>query len=170
MSNTNVKTSTSDNLATPTDLGNDTRKAISEGLTRLLADVFTLYVKTKNFHWHISGPHFRDYHLLLDDQATFVFDMIDPIAERARKLGGKALRSIGQITALRRLLDNDDDFVKPETMLNELRMDNESLVGYMRHLHDLCDEKFDVATASLLENWIDQTEQRIWFLFESTRN
>ena len=169
MTNTNATSSTPDDLATPTDLGNDTRKAISDGLTRLLSDVFTLYIKTKNFHWHVSGPHFRDYHLLLDDQATFVFEMIDPIAERARKLGGKTLRSITQITALRRLMDNDDDFVKPEIMLNELKTDNESLVGYMRQLHDVCDEKLDVATASLLENWIDQTEQRIWFLFESTR-
>ena len=116
MANTNTRASASDDLATPTDLGNDTRKAISDGLTRLLADVFTLYVKTKNFHWHISGPHFRDYHLLLDDQATFVFEMLDPIAERARKLGGKTLRSVGQVAVLKRLLDNDE-VVKPEMML-----------------------------------------------------
>jgi starvation-inducible DNA-binding protein len=157
-------------LTTPTDLGNDARKQVAEGLTRLLADVFSLFVKTKNFHWHVSGPHFRDYHLLLDDQAQFVYDMIDPIAERARKLGGTTLRSVGQISTLKRLADNDADFVPPIDMLNELRADNESLVKYMRELHELCDDKEDVATASLIENWIDQTEERVWFLFEATRS
>jgi len=156
-------------LNTPTDLGNDARTEISEGLTKLLADVFTLFVKTKNFHWHVSGPHFRDYHLLLDDQAGFVFAMVDPIAERARKLGGVTLRSVGQVCSLQRLQDNDENFVAPEKMLNELREDNEALVKYMRELHDLCDDKEDVATASLIEDWIDQTEERVWFLFESTR-
>jgi starvation-inducible DNA-binding protein len=158
------------NLTTPTDLGDDARNDVSAGLTRLLADVFALYVKTKNFHWHVSGPHFRDYHLLLDDQATLVFAMADPVAERARKLGGTTLRSIGQIGSLKRLSDNDETFVGPEAMLDELRQDNELLVKYMRELHHLCDDKQDVATASLIENWIDQTEERIWFLFETTRH
>lgn len=157
------------NLTTPTDLGDDARKAVSAGLTKLLADVFALFVKTKNFHWHVSGPHFRDYHLLLDDQATLVFAMVDPVAERARKLGGTTLRSIGEIASLKRLSDNDATFVAPEAMLDELRGDNESLVKFMRELHQLCDEKEDVATASLIENWIDQTEERVWFLFETTR-
>ncbi|MGI4985332.1 MAG: Dps family protein [Janthinobacterium lividum] len=156
-------------LTTPTDLGNDARKEVAEGLTQLLADVFALFVKTKNFHWHVSGPHFRDYHLLLDDQAGFVFAMVDPIAERARKLGGTTLRSVGQIASLKRLSDNDAEFVPPEAMLKELREDNEALVKYMRELHDVCDDKEDVATASLIEEWIDQTEERVWFLFEATR-
>ncbi|WP_027820286.1 Dps family protein [Paraburkholderia bannensis] len=156
-------------LATPTDLGEAARKEVSAGLTKLLADVFALYVKTKNFHWHVSGPHFRDYHLLLDDQSALVFAMIDPVAERARKLGGTTLRSVGEIVSLKRLSDNDEVFVPPEAMLSELRTDNESLVRYMRELHELCDDKDDVATASLLENWIDQTEERVWFLFETTR-
>jgi starvation-inducible DNA-binding protein len=158
------------NLTTPTDLGDDARKEVSAGLTKLLADVFALFVKTKNFHWHVSGPHFRDYHLLLDDQASLVFAMIDPVAERARKLGGTTLRSIGEIVALKRLADNDEPFVPPESMLDELRKDNEALVQYMRQLHQLCDDKEDVATASLIENWIDQTEERVWFLFETTRH
>lgn len=158
------------NLTTPTDLGDDARKAVSAGLTTLLADVFALFVKTKNFHWHVSGPHFRDYHLLLDDQAALVFAMIDPVAERVRKLGGTTLRSIGEIASLKRLSDNDAAFVAPEAMLDELRHDNESLVKFMRELHQLCDEKEDVATASLIENWIDQTEERVWFLFETTRH
>lgn len=162
--------STNTNLTTPTDLGNAARSAVSAGLTKLLADVFALFVKTKNFHWHVSGPHFRDYHLLLDDQASLVYAMIDPVAERARKLGGPTLRSIGQIANLKRLADNDEVFVAPEAMLHELRKDNEALVKYMRELHQLCDEKDDVATASLIENWIDQTEERVWFLFETTRH
>jgi starvation-inducible DNA-binding protein len=158
------------NLTTPTDLGDDARNEVSEGLTQLLSDVLTLFVKTKNFHWHVSGPHFRDYHLLLDDQATLVFAMVDPVAERARKLGGPTLRSIGQIASLKRLSDNDQPFVEPEAMLDELRHDNEKLVKYMRELHSVCDDKEDVATASLIENWIDQTEERVWFLFETTRH
>ncbi|MGI4862162.1 MAG: Dps family protein [Janthinobacterium lividum] len=165
----NAKVSSVSKLTTPTDLGNDARKEVAEGLTQLLADVFALFVKTKNFHWHVSGPHFRDYHLLLDDQAGFVFAMVDPIAERARKLGGTTLRSVGQIATLKRLSDNDAEFVAPEAMLKELREDNEALVKYMRELHDLCDDKEDVATASLIEDWIDQTEERVWFLFEATR-
>ncbi|MFP6559345.1 Dps family protein [Paraburkholderia sp. B3] len=158
------------NLTTPTDLGAEARKEVSAGLTRLLADVFALFVKTKNFHWHVSGPHFRDYHLLLDDQAALVFAMVDPVAERARKLGGPTLHSIAEIASLKRLKDNDEAFVEPEAMLEELRRDNESLVKYMRELHQLCDDKEDVATASLIENWIDQTEERVWFLFETTRH
>ncbi len=172
MSNTDTKqkAATNTNLRTPTDLGDEARKEVSAGLTKLLADVFTLYVKTKNFHWHVSGPHFRDYHLLLDAQAELVFAMVDPVAERARKLGGTTLRSVGQIATLKRLADNDAAFVAPEAMLDELRQDNEALVRYMRELHQLCDDKEDVATASLIENWIDQTEERVWFLFETTRH
>jgi len=165
----NVKARQSANLATPTDLGANATKDISGGLNILLADVFALYLKTKNFHWHVSGPHFRDYHLLLDDQATQIYAMSDPIAERARKLGGGTLRSIGQIKKLQRVLDNDADYVTPQDMLAELRDDNKQLTRNMRVLHEVCDEHNDVATASLLENWIDETEQRTWFLFESGR-
>jgi starvation-inducible DNA-binding protein len=156
-------------LTTPTDLGNDARNEIAEALTTLLADVFTLFVKTKNFHWHVSGPHFRDYHLLLDDQATAVFAMVDPVAERVRKLGGTTLRSVAQISSLQRIKENESAFVDPHSMLTELREDNEALVKYMRELHETCDDKGDVATASLIENWTDQTEERVWFLFEATR-
>jgi len=165
----NVKARQSANLATPTDLGANATKDISGGLNILLADVFALYLKTKNFHWHVSGPHFRDYHLLLDDQATQIYAMSDPIAERARKLGGGTLRSIGQIKKLQRVLDNDADYVTPQDMLAELRDDNKQLTRNMRVLHEVCDEHNDVATASLLENWIDETEQRTWFLFEASR-
>ena len=165
----NVKARQSANLATPTDLGANATKDISGGLNILLADVFALYLKTKNFHWHVSGPHFRDYHLLLDDQATQIYAMSDPIAERARKLGGGTLRSIGQIKKLQRVLDNDADYVTPQDMLAELRDDNKQLTRNMRVLHEVCDEHNDVATASLLENWIDETEQRTWFLFEAGR-
>jgi starvation-inducible DNA-binding protein len=166
---TQTKTATIASLTTQTDLGKDAYQEIAEELTTLLADVFTLFVKTKNFHWHVSGPHFRDYHLLLDDQAAQIFTMIDAVAERARKIGGTTLRSIGHIGKLQRLKDNDEGFVAPVAMLNELRTDNQQLVRVMRQLHDLCDDGKDVATASLLENWIDDTEQRIWFLFEATR-
>lgn len=138
-------------------------------MTILLADVFAIYVKTKNFHWHMSGPHFRDYHLMLDEQGTQIFNMTDDIAERARKIGGTTLRSTGQIAKLQRVLDNDADYVTPEDMLSELRDDNLQLVRSMQEVHDLCDEHNDVATASLLENWIDETERRVWFLFEATR-
>ena len=165
----NVKARQSANLATPTDLGANATKDISGGLNILAADVLALWMKTKNFHWHVSGPHFRDYHLLLDDQSDQIYAMVDPIAERARKLGGNALRSIGQIKKLQRVLDNDADYVTPQDMLAELRDDNKQLARNMRNLHELCDEHNDVATASLLENWIDETEQRAWFLFESAR-
>jgi starvation-inducible DNA-binding protein len=156
-------------LATPTDLGADATRDITGGLNALLADVFALYVKTKNFHWHVSGPHFRDYHLLLDEQAEQVYDIADEIAERVRKLGGTTIRSIGHIARLKRIADNDADYVDPGDMLSELREDNRALLASMRQAHDLCDEHHDVATASLLENWIDQAERRIWFLFEATR-
>jgi len=165
----NVKARQSANLATPTDLGANATKDISGGLNILLADVFALYLKTKNFHWHVSGPHFRDYHLLLDEQATQIFAMTDPIAERVRKLGGGTIRSVGQIKKLQRVLDNDADYVTPQDMLAELREDNKQLTRSMRVLHEVCDEHNDVATASLIENWIDETEQRAWFLFESAR-
>jgi starvation-inducible DNA-binding protein len=156
-------------LATPTDLGADAVRAISGALNALLADMFALYVKTKNFHWHISGPHFRDFHLMLDEQADQIFAATDPIAERVRKIGGTTLRSIGQIAAQKRLLDNDAEFVTPRDMLAELRDDNKQLTNEMRRVHGLCDEQGDVATASLLEVWIDEAERRTWFLFEATR-
>jgi starvation-inducible DNA-binding protein len=165
----NVKARQSAALATPTDLGANATKDISGGLNILGADVLALWMKTKNFHWHVSGPHFRDYHLLLDDQSDQIYAMVDPIAERARKLGGNALRSIGQIKKLQRVLDNDADYVTPQDMLAELREDNKDLAKNMRILHEVCDEHNDVATASLLENWIDETEQRTWFLFEASR-
>ena len=157
-------------LGTPTDLGADAARDISGALNALLADMFALYVKTKNFHWHISGPHFRDFHLLLDEQADQIFATTDPIAERVRKIGGTTLRSIGQIAHQKRLLDNDAEFVTPLDMLAELREDNKQLTNEMRRVHALCDEHQDVATASLLEVWIDEAERRTWFLFEATRN
>ncbi|WP_416423541.1 DNA starvation/stationary phase protection protein [Pseudomonas sp. App30] len=157
-------------LATPTDLGSDATRDLSGALNRLLADVFALYLKTKNFHWHVSGPHFRDYHLLLDDHATEIFAMVDAIAERTRKIGGNSLRSIGHIARLKSVLDNDAEFVQPLDMLAELQGDNKGLAAYMREVHELCDKYNDIATASLIENWIDETEQRTWFLFETSRN
>ena len=156
-------------LRTPTSLSENAVKDISAGVTAALADVFAIYLKTKNFHWHMSGPHFRDYHLMLDEQAAQLLAMTDDMAERVRKLGGNTLRSIGQISKLQRILDNDADFVAPDDMLAELRDDNKQLVAYMREVHGLCDEHNDVATASLLEVWIDEAERRTWFLFEATR-
>ncbi len=156
-------------LRTPTSLSETATRDISAALTGLLADVFAIYLKTKNFHWHVSGHHFRDYHLLLDEQAAELFAMTDPIAERARKIGGPTLRSIGQIAKETRVKDNDADFVDPLDMLGELRDDNNDLVSRMREVHDLCDEHGDIATASLLENWVDETEKRVWFLFETGR-
>jgi len=153
----------------PTDLRPDAVRDIAGALNALLADVFTLYFKTKNFHWHVSGPHFRDYHLLLDDHADQIFATTDDIAERVRKIGGTTLRSIGHVSRLRRFLDNDADHVTPMDMLAELRDDNKQLTAWMRETHDLCEQYGDVATASLLENWIDEAERRSWFLFESTR-
>jgi starvation-inducible DNA-binding protein len=156
-------------LDTPTGLGNNATRDIAGAFNALLADTFALYVKTKNFHWHMSGPHFRDYHLLLDEHATQIYNMTDDIAERVRKTGGTTIRSIGHIARLQRLPDNDADFVTADDMLAELRSDNQQLVAELRTTHDLCDEHNDVATASLIENWIDEGERRIWFLFEAGR-
>ena len=156
-------------LDTPTDLTPNATKDISGALNILLSDMFALYLKTKNFHWHVSGPHFRDYHLLLDEQGDQIFAATDAIAERVRKIGGTTLRSIGQIARLQRFLDNDADYVTPRDMLAELREDNKQLTSHMRETHELCDEHGDVASASLLENWIDEAERRTWFLFEATR-
>ena len=156
-------------LATPTDIDRQSVKDISGALNALLADVFALYLKTKNFHWHMSGPHFRDYHLLLDEHADQIFAMTDEIAERVRKIGGVTIRSIGHIARLQRIADNDADYVEPADMLSELKEDEKALDLRMRAVHSLCDDAGDVATASLLENWIDQTQRRVWFLFETTR-
>ena len=156
-------------LRTPTGLTAEATQDISGAMNALLADVFALYLKTKNFHWHMSGPHFRDYHLMLDDQGDQILAMTDPIAERVRKVGGTTLRSIGQIKTLQRVLDNDADYISPEDMLAELRDDNADLAQRMRAAHTVCDELGDVATTSLLENWIDEAERRVWFLFESSR-
>jgi starvation-inducible DNA-binding protein len=163
----NVKELRKAPLATPTDLKPDAVKDIAGALTTTLADMFALYVKTKNFHWHMSGRHFRDYHLLLDEQADQIFATTDDIAERARKLGGTTLRSIGHISRLQRVLDNDAEFVTPLDMLAELRDDNRQLAARLREVHGLCDEHGDVATASMIEIWIDQAERRTWFLFET---
>jgi starvation-inducible DNA-binding protein len=156
-------------LVTPTDLGAKASKDIAGGMNGILADVFALYLKTKNFHWHMSGPHFRDYHLLLDEQADQLYAMTDPIAERIRKTGGSTLRSIGHIARAQRIKDNDADYVDPLDMLAELREDNLTLAARLREVHDMVDELRDIATASLIENWIDETERRTWFLFESSR-
>ena len=156
-------------LETRTDLTPSATKDIAAAMNAILADVFALYVKTKNFHWHMSGPHFRDYHLLLDEHADQLFAMTDPIAERVRKIGGLTLRSIGQISRTQRVLDNDAEFVDPLDMLAELADDNRTLAARLREVHNVCDEHRDVATASLIEVWIDETERRAWFLFEATR-
>jgi starvation-inducible DNA-binding protein len=153
-------------LTTPTTFSEKAVHEISRALMLLLSDVFALYLKTKNFHWHMSGPHFPDYHLMLDDQGDQLFSMTDAIAERARKLGAATIRSIGQISRCQRIVDNDADYVKPLDMIAELRVDNATLAQNMREVHSLCDEAGDVATASLLENWIDESEKRVWFLFE----
>jgi len=154
-------------LHTPTDLSREATHDIAAALNGILADVFALYLKTKNFHWHMTGPHFRDYHLLLDEQADQIFAMTDPIAERVRKIGAPTLRSIGQIAKMQRILDNDAEYVEPSDMLAELREDNASLTARMREAHEVCEKHRDVATASLLEVWIDETERRAWFLFAS---
>ena len=156
-------------LATPTDLGANATKDIAAALNGVLADVFALYMKTKNFHWHMSGPHFRDYHLLLDEHGEQIFAMTDVIAERVRKVGGPTLRSIGDIARRQRIADNDAPYVDPDDMLAELRDDNQRLVSAMREAHDTCEENNDVASASLLETFIDETERRAWFLYEATR-
>src|ERR1700760_1705891 len=169
MSSTKGKPDPKAPLETPTDLSAEATKDISGALNALLADVFVLYMKTKNFHWHMSGPHFRDYHLLLDEQADQLYAMSDPIAERIRKVGGNTLRSIGHIARLQRIKDNDADYVDPLDMLAELREDNQQLAARMREVHDVVDDARDIATASLIENWIDETERRTWFLFEARR-
>src|SRR6266446_1653196 len=155
-----------DPLDTPTDLSHDAVLEISSALRELLADVFALYLKTKNFHWHMSGRHFRDYHLLLDEHAEQIFAMTDDIAERARKIGGSTLRSISDISRHQSLKDNNEEFVAPRDMLVELRADNQQLTRELRSTHELCEKHDDVATASLIENWIDETERRAWFLSE----
>jgi len=156
-------------LRVPSDIEPLSVREIGGSLNALLADVFSLYLKTKNFHWHMSGPHFRDYHLLLDEHGGQLFGMTDDIAERVRKIGGTTVRSIGHIARLQRIPDNDADYVTPADMLSELRENEKALVLSMRAVHTLCDDAGDVATASLLENWIDQGQRRIWFLFEATR-
>jgi len=156
-------------LETPTDLTINAARDVSGALNVLLADMFALYLKTKNFHWHMSGPHFRDYHLLLDEQADQIFATTDDLAERVRKIGGTTLRSIGHISRLQRVIDNDAEYVTPLDMLAELRDDNKELAARMREAHGVCDESNDVASASLLETWIDEAERRTWFLFESCR-
>jgi starvation-inducible DNA-binding protein len=156
-------------LDTPTDLPSEGVGVISEKLNAVLATTFALYLKTKNFHWHVSGPHFRDYHLMLDEQGEQIFDSTDDLAERVRKIGGTTLRSIGQISKLQVIEDNDESYVEPGDMLRELVKDNKTLVGTMRDCHEACDKYGDVATASILENFIDQAERRLWFMFEASR-
>ncbi|CAM5765957.1 DNA starvation/stationary phase protection protein [Labrys miyagiensis] len=163
-----AKTAWADRSHVATDLSEAASRDISAALAPLLADVFALYLKTKNFHWHMSGPHFRDYHLLLDEQGDQIFAMTDAIAERARKVGGTTLHSIGHIARLQRLADNDADYVDPQDMLAELGEDNRRLTAAMRQVHATCDEYGDVATASLIENWIDESERRSWFLYEAS--
>ncbi len=169
MSTQKAKTLKTRPLKTPTDLKPEAVREITGALNVLLADMYALYFKTKNFHWHVSGPHFRDYHLLLDEQADQVFATTDAIAERVRRVGGMTIRSVGHVSRLQRIDDNDADYVTPLDMLAELRDDNKQLAANMRETHGLCDEHEDVATASLLEVWIDEAERRHWFLFETTR-
>jgi starvation-inducible DNA-binding protein len=157
------------NLDTPTDLKPEGVKAISDAVNGVLADTFALYLKTKNFHWHVSGPHFRDYHLLLDDQGEQIFETTDELAERVRKIGGRTLHSIGHIAKLQTIKDNDEDYVTPEDMLLELVRDNKALVASMREAHEVAEKHEDVATTSILENFIDAAEKRVWFLFEASR-
>ena len=157
-------------VSTRTDLTSAATKDISAAMNAILADVFALYLKTKNFHWHMSGPHFRDYHLLLDEHADQIYAMTDPIAERVRKLGGITIRSIGQIARTQRIADNDADYVEPLDMLADLREDNVGLAARFREAHNVCEGHRDIATASLIENWVDETEQRVWFLFETGRH
>src|SRR6201982_2912596 len=164
-----AKTSLAAPLATPPDLKPNAVRDLAGALNILLADMFGLYLKTKNFHWHVSGPHFRDYHLLLDEHGEQIFATTDAIAERVRKIGGTTLRSIGHVARLQRVLDNDAEYVTPLDMLAEVRDDNKQLTARLRETHDLCDEHGDVATTSLIENWIDEAERRTWFLFEVSR-
>ena len=160
----------SDRLATPTDLSHDAVDEISSELRHLLADIFALYMKTKNFHWHMSGRHFRDYHLLLDEHSDQILAMTDDVAERARKIGGTTLHSISDISEHQRLKDNNEEFVAPDEMLKELSADNQELTRSLRSAHEICDRHNDVATTSLIEVWIDQTERRTWFLSEIVRD
>ena len=164
-----TKAATPPALATRTDLNHNATRDVSAALKIVLADVFALYMKTKNFHWHMSGPHFRDWHLMLDEQSDQIFAMTDVLAERARKLGGVTLHSIGEIGRLQRIKDNDGLSVEPHSMLAELRDDNIQLQRFLREAHGVCDERHDIATASILEVFIDETERRTWFLFEATR-
>ena len=157
-------------LRTPTDLGAEATQDIAAALTRLLADMFALYVKTKNFHWHVSGPHFRDYHLMLDEQGAQIFATTDDLAERVRKVGGTTLRSIGHIARLQRIPDNEADYVTAPDMLAELAQDNIALTTYLREAHAVCEDHNDIASTSLIENWIDEAERRTWFLYEATRS
>ena len=156
-------------LATRTDLTPSATKDVAGAMNAILADVFALYLKTKNFHWHMSGPHFRDYHLLLDEHGDQLFAMTDPIAERVRKVGGPTIKSIGHISRTQRVADNNAEYVEPLDMLAELAGDNKTLAARLREAHNVCDEHRDIATASLIEVWIDETERRTWFLFEATR-
>ncbi len=165
--NIQSKKSTSSQLATPNDLGEKACAAIAKSINPLIADVFALYVKTKNFHWHMSGSHYRDYHLLFDEQADQIFAMVDVLAERIRKLGKTTIHSIGQIHQLSRLKDDNDEFVDAKEMVRRLMNDNKELVASMRQAHEVCDEHKDVATTSILEVFIDETERRVWFLFET---
>jgi starvation-inducible DNA-binding protein len=164
-----TKTNAKPVLRTPTDISANGAKAIAEAINKIVADTFALYVKTKNFHWHMSGPHFRDYHLLLDDQGEQIFATIDPLAERVRKIGQRTVTSVGDIAKQMRIKDDDREYVDPREMLEELMNDNKACAKAMREAHELCDEAKDVATASLLENFIDETERRVWFLFEATQ-
>jgi starvation-inducible DNA-binding protein len=165
----NAKSNINSNLRTPTDLDPKHVKAVAEAINKLIADTFALYIKTKNFHWHMSGPHFRDYHLLLDQHGEQIYATIDPLAERVRKLGEPTLTSVGAIARLTRIKDDDRQYVAPEEMLGELIDDNKACIKAMREAHEICDDAEDVATASLLENFIDETERRVWFLFEASR-
>ena len=170
VSRQNIERRQEASLLTPTDLKAAATKDIAGAMNAILADVFALYLKTKNFHWHMSGPHFRDYHLLLDEQGDQLFAMTDAIAERVRKVGGATIRSIGHIARLQRVSDNDAEYVEPEDMLAELREDSKTLAARLREAHSVCDEHKDIATASLIEVWIDETERRTWFLFEASRH
>jgi starvation-inducible DNA-binding protein len=156
-------------LNTPTDIGMDNSREIAAALNAILADTYALYIKTKNFHWHMSGPHFRDFHLLLDEQASQILAATDDMAERVRKIGGKTIRSIGQIAQLQRIIDNDEEFVTPQEMLEELASDNRQLAAELRELHGLCSDARDYGTTQFIEPWIDEAEKRAWFLFECTR-
>jgi len=169
MTDTTLATRQKAPLSTPTDLGENATTDIAAALTGVLADMFALYLKTKNFHWHLSGPHFRDYHLMLDEQGDQIFATTDALAERARKVGGTTLRSIGHIARLQRLSDNDADYVTPTDMLAELAEDNRRMIGFLRAAHGVCEAHNDVASTSVIEVWIDEAERRAWFLFESTR-